>query len=180
MIKIHIGNLLDVTSGVIVHGCNAQGVMGSGVAKAIRDSYPGAYYTYVQMHMQRGLKLGQVVYHVPFLRLFIANAITQEMFGGSQRHADYFAIRKAFRHIGRLVEGFPRDGNFEVHFPLIGAGLANGDWAKISKIIDETIPDAVGKNLWVLNDKTAAEVMAGSSEIHVIGLESGNEKDNPA
>lgn len=30
MIKEHKGDLLSVTEGIIVHGCNAQGVMGSG------------------------------------------------------------------------------------------------------------------------------------------------------
>ena len=33
MIEYRKGNLLDVTSGLIAHGVNCQGVMGSGVAK---------------------------------------------------------------------------------------------------------------------------------------------------
>lgn len=40
MIEYRKGNLLDITSGVIVHGCNMRGVMGSGVALAIRNKYP--------------------------------------------------------------------------------------------------------------------------------------------
>jgi len=36
MIKVNKGNLLDVTSGIIVHGCNAKSVMGSGVALAVK------------------------------------------------------------------------------------------------------------------------------------------------
>lgn len=34
MIQYKTGNLLDTPDSYIVHGCNAQGVMGSGVAKA--------------------------------------------------------------------------------------------------------------------------------------------------
>lgn len=179
MIKVHVGNLLDVKYGIIVHGCNAHGVMGSGVAKAIRDLYPVAYHVYARTHAQEGLELGQVVYHTPFFGLLIANAITQFDFGGPERHADYYAIRLAFRKIGRFAQEFAHNNGFEIHFPLIGAGLANGDWAKISKIIDETIPDNVGKNLWVLNENFAQSAISSAPEIHV-RTEVRNEKDHTA
>jgi O-acetyl-ADP-ribose deacetylase (regulator of RNase III) len=180
MIKVHVGDLLSVQRGLIVHGCNAQGVMGSGVAKAIRDKYPAAYYKYQNRFAMDGLNLGQIVWHVPQEGLLIANAITQDKFGGTERHVDYWAIRKAFQRIKFVLEGALFTSGIEAHFPMIGAGLANGDWKIISKIIDETIPDEMGKNLWVLNDEVAAEVMAGSSEIHVIELESSNEQNDAA
>lgn len=37
-IERHVGNLLDATTWIIVHGCNARGAMGAGVAKAIVKS----------------------------------------------------------------------------------------------------------------------------------------------
>jgi O-acetyl-ADP-ribose deacetylase (regulator of RNase III) len=37
MIETRKGSLLDAT-GIIVHGCNCQGVMGSGVALAIKKA----------------------------------------------------------------------------------------------------------------------------------------------
>ena len=40
-------NITEVTQGVIVHGCNAQGVMGSGVAKQLRAKYPEIYVDYL-------------------------------------------------------------------------------------------------------------------------------------
>lgn len=36
-------NLLDISHGIIAHGCNAQGVMGAGVAKQIKIKYPTAF-----------------------------------------------------------------------------------------------------------------------------------------
>ena len=37
--KIVVSDLLDIEQGMIVHGCNAQGVMGAGVADQIRRKY---------------------------------------------------------------------------------------------------------------------------------------------
>ena len=41
------GNLLDAQTDVIAHQVNCQGVMGSGVAKQIRDKWPRVYDSYV-------------------------------------------------------------------------------------------------------------------------------------
>ena len=42
-----VGNLLDeVTTGCIIHQVNAQGVMGSGIAWAIRERYPQVWTDY--------------------------------------------------------------------------------------------------------------------------------------
>ena len=40
---IKFGNILDA-KGIIMHGCNAQGVMGSGLAKDIRERWPAVGY----------------------------------------------------------------------------------------------------------------------------------------
>ena len=44
--RIIIGNILDVTHGVIAHQVNCRGVMGGGVAKVLRDKYPAMYENY--------------------------------------------------------------------------------------------------------------------------------------
>jgi len=62
MIKYVRGNLLDAPQPIIVHQVNCQGVMGSGVAKAIRDKYPQAYQAYRSMQESYTVKsslLGQ-------------------------------------------------------------------------------------------------------------------------
>ena len=75
------GNILEVESGVIVHGCNSHGVMGSGVAKAIRERYGEAYSAYYEYYKKHGLELGDVIMKRVSKPLWIANAITQENFG---------------------------------------------------------------------------------------------------
>ena len=53
-IKVKLGDICSVNSGIIVHGCNAQGVMGSGVAKAIRLKYPQVFEDYKNFKNQFG------------------------------------------------------------------------------------------------------------------------------
>ncbi|ESQ88967.1 hypothetical protein ABAC460_14395 [Asticcacaulis sp. AC460] len=40
------GDLLEAPERVICHGCNAQGVMGSGIAVPIRNRYPMVFKAY--------------------------------------------------------------------------------------------------------------------------------------
>ena len=85
MKHLYNSNILDVTSGVIVHGCNAQGVMGSGVAKQLRAKYPEIYDAYVKHLGNFKAKpcspLGSVNFVLVHSSLTVANAITQEFYG---------------------------------------------------------------------------------------------------
>lgn len=137
------GNLFDAfldEDVIIVHGCNAQGVMGSGVARFVRDNFPKAYYDYVRVfEEQQGLSLGQVIMSEVLPRRIIANAITQRYYGGDgKRYVDYDAVRESFRK----VYTFAKDNNYgNVAFPKIGAGLGGGDWGVIEKIIKEELKE---------------------------------------
>ena len=71
------GDLMTSDIRHIIHGCNAQGVMGSGVAKLIRDKYPSAYTDYNDVYNNKGLELGEIVISVQNDGKIICNAITQ-------------------------------------------------------------------------------------------------------
>lgn len=144
-ITYRTGDLLSASESAIVHGCNAQGVMGAGVAKAIRARYPQAYSVYRTRFETQGLELGETIWvdcdpHV------VINAITQDRYGrGPQRYADYDAIERAFRRIDAVAHATqtytgdrptPPKVIDAVAMPLIGAGLAGGSWSKIAEIIE--------------------------------------------
>ena len=126
------GNLLECTEDVIVHGCNAQGKMGSGVAKAIREKYPEAYNAYKAEYDNHWLLVGEVIGAYSGDKL-ILNAITQTHYGRDKNrvYVDYDAVRTAFKFINEHCD-YP-----SIAMPKIGAGLANGDWNIIEKIIEE-------------------------------------------
>ena len=146
------GDLLDVTNGIIVHGCNAHGVMGSGVANAVRRKYPGAYEIYREAYNEGLLKLGTVVYYQVTTELVIANAITQQNFGGDgKRYVSYDAVDNCMRTIAHDLNTdlFGKDFPKVVHMPLIGAGLGGGDWDVIYQIVVKALGN-IPNQVWTL------------------------------
>lgn len=128
------GDLLLTDVKHIIHGCNSKGVMGSGVAKAIRDKYPQAYRDYNDKYNNYGLELGTIVVSVQDDGKVIHNAITQKDYGrdSNRVYVSYWAIANVFRHIESW-------GIKEIALPKIGSGLANGDWNVIEAIIENTL-----------------------------------------
>jgi len=134
MIKYVKGDLLETNAKNIIHGCNSHGVMGSGVAKAIRAKYPQAYQDYQDIYNRRGLELGDMIISVQNDNKTIYNAITQQDYGRDPLtvYVSYWAIAEVFRKVNTL-------GIDSIAMPMIGAGLANGDWDVISAIIENTL-----------------------------------------
>lgn len=163
--QVHEGDILTVEKGIIVHGCNCQGRMGSGLAKVIRDKWPTVYGEYRTIYMRSGLFLGDIIslastrfdinpdYVNAFAQelpenVIVVNAMTQYDYGRDKNvvYVDYDAIVAAFARVKILAKatGLP------VHFPKIGAGLANGDWDIILPSILNTLGHDIEKHLWVL------------------------------
>lgn len=148
MKKIKFGNLINQPFGIIVHGCNAQGVMGSGFAKQLKDKYPSAFDDYYNQYKTDGLELGSIVKSKINENLWILHAITQQDYGRDKnvKYVNYQAVKYAFT----TVKGFAQDLRLPVHYPLIGAGLANGEWAIISDVIESAFDGTlVEHNLWL-------------------------------
>lgn len=156
-IHTHVGNLLDVQSGIIVHGCNCMGVMGSGIAKEVKDKYPKVFKNYsehLKVHGTISRALGTInsnTIREKYPKLIIVNAFTQLDYGRDKDkvYVDYEAISKCFTQIKSIAEYYDLD----VHFPLIGCGLANGDWPTVKFLIKTSLGPRVRKHLWVLTEK---------------------------
>lgn len=152
-IQQHKGDLLAVARGIIVHGCNARGVMGAGVAAAVRKRFPAAYDAYLGRHRTVGLRPGDVIAvtvreDAAGAQLIVANAVTQDDFGRDPQrvYVDYDALERAFV----LVRGLALHHGLPVHFPLIGCGLANGRWEEVACCIERALGPEVDKHLWML------------------------------
>lgn len=132
MIQYRKGNLLDVKTGIIAHGCNCQGVMGSGVALAVKNKYPVAFEKYLDTvydQIDRSDLLGS--YHIVPVGpgLWVANMFTQEIYGGDgQKYVSYDAIDACFVNI--------QTNGHVLNIPKIGAGLGGGSWNVIESIIE--------------------------------------------
>lgn len=141
------GDLFSSTSGLIVHGCNAQGVMGSGVAKIVKNDYSELYsvyrkeYLHYKNKMTSALPLGNITYARLSQDLYGVNMVTQNKYRGmngnydDRRWVSYDAIDIGFRELINMIN----DGVFgsvnDVNIPMIGAGLGGGDWDIILTIL---------------------------------------------
>lgn len=146
MIIYKKGSIADATETIIVHGCNAQGRMNSGVAKVLREKWPELTWdVYSKKHQESGLKVGEVVFGYDDNNRYIANAITQEFYGyDGKLYLSYEGLREALEIIDSAVYREDYSGNLPegtlapVAMPRIGAGLAGGDWEIILQIIEES------------------------------------------
>lgn len=132
------GDLLSVETGIIAHGVNCCGVMGSGVAKQIRAKYPAVFDRYQEFVKQLGISaLGNIngLSVSPTLRVF--NCYTQINYGSLPVisrygcHLDYAALENSLW----LLAQFTVQYNHEVYIPKIGCGLAGGDWKRVEEIL---------------------------------------------
>lgn len=123
---------------IIVHGCNCQNTMGSGIAKQIKDQYPEAFqvdYAYdIMVKDTRYNKLGNYSKTKIFSKstFLIVNAYTQ--FNYVPRGEDHFEYA-SFAVILQKLEHFY--GNYDFGFPYIGMGLAGGDSDRIMATLEE-------------------------------------------
>ena len=152
--NIKVGDIFEeATEGYIMHGCNAQGVMGSGVAKIVKDRYFEAFKTYASQHPY--YILGEVIPQKVTDDLVIINAITQDQFGTHKVQVDYDAVEQACRGAQYLANSGMVESK-EIHFPFIGAGLAGGDEHTLLTIFDRQFSHDQDGTLWLLPDHPLA------------------------
>ena len=150
-IEYRVGNLLDTEAKYIVHGCNSKGIMGSGVALAIRNKWPSVFWDYKQEYDNHGLYLGTNIYSDTDDGKVIVNAITQKNFGrdSAVTYVSYAAIMSCMLDIERDMLRTGEEIQ-EIAMPLIGAGLANGKWDFIAPRIEKAF-DVMKPIVYVLD-----------------------------
>lgn len=124
---------------ILIHGCNAQGVMGSGVAALVKRLYPYAFEAYKAEHRDFGLVLGDVVYGMPKDGyVVVANAITQQNYGRDGKlYVSYDAVVDSLLNVAK----FAKTNKFPVIFPMIGGGLGGGDIKRLTAIFQAAFHD---------------------------------------
>lgn len=137
--KIVKGDLLQLAEDglfdVILHGCNCLCNMGSGIAKTIKDKYPQAYKADCETEKGDKSKLGTYTYSMigKGNNVVLLNAYTQYAYSRDKVDVDYDALKSVFIKIKKDFLGK------RIGYPLIGAGLAGGDWKIIEAIINKEL-----------------------------------------
>ena len=166
------GNLITLAEegyfDVITHGCNCFCTMGAGIAPQMAKAFDCDTFP-MEADIHRGdiNKLGTIDYEIQEVyenkpitvggsthkvrdfggkELIVVNSYTQYHYGrnhkdGVSTPVDYDAITMCMRKINHIFKGKT------IGLPMIGAGLACGDWEIIEKII-ETELDAM--DVWIV------------------------------
>ena len=132
---------------IIVHGCNCFHTMGGGIALQLAQTFPGpdgpaAIDRECTVYGDRE-KLGAFTlasgWSYDSEHIVVINGYTQFGFepqSDGSPPVDYDAVRNVFKALAQLCENLE---DVRIGYPAIGAGLAGGDWDKISAIIDEEL-----------------------------------------
>lgn len=117
---------------VFGHGCNCFCTMGAGIAAGVKNKWSGAYQADLETTSGDEDKLGT---YSKWSNddITILNMYTQYDFKGRGNKADYVAIRNCMKQLRREFSGK------KIALPLIGAGLAGGDWGLIETIIKQEL-----------------------------------------
>ena len=128
------GDMLDITSGILIHQQNCQKKMGAGIALQIRNKFPTHYSDY----MRADMVLGTLVTTRINNKLGVIGMLAQYEYGSDKKQTNYSAFEKCLYKIKALHE---MNKSVEYYMPyLIGCALAGGDWNTVSKMVYEICP----------------------------------------
>lgn len=151
MVEIIEGNLLESGCTFICHQVNAQGIMGSGIAKQIRDKWPTVYNEYKNF-IDIGYDnkwfdwssniLGNICWTEIEPNRWVVNFFSQDKYyPRNVCHTDYYAFQKCCWNLKRMLKRLNME-NCIIGFPYkIGCGLAGGDWNIVYNIIEDEFKD---------------------------------------
>lgn len=143
-LKFVNGDILNTRANIIVQSVNHRKVMGSGLARQIRNKYPDIINGYISMCnsytfrsiMERGL----VYWHSVFLEdgsiRQIACVFGQEDYGTDKKYTNYLSLANGINSVFSMAEYH----GYSVAIPYgIGCGLGGGSWEIVLDMIMDTL-----------------------------------------
>jgi O-acetyl-ADP-ribose deacetylase (regulator of RNase III) len=172
MIRYKEGDLIQLAKegnfDVITHGCNCFCTMGAGIAPQMAKAFGCDNFQLERRGRGDINKLGCIDYEIKEIYikkpifgtlitdfggqdLVVVNSYTQYRYGrnhadGDKTPVDYDAIRLCMRKINHIFKGKT------IGLPMIGAGLAGGNWSVIERIIEKELN---AMDIWVVKYKKA-------------------------
>lgn len=120
---------------VLLHCCNGQGVMNSGIAKQIRQEFPDAF----DMYKAQGYRLGTVSRAEG-----IFNMVAQEYYGyDGRKYVNYGALANCLKAVdGTLKDYMSHYAPFKIGIPYkMASDRAGGDWKVVIELVEWFLKD---------------------------------------
>lgn len=104
------------------HGCNRRGVMGAGVAKAVRDRWPDLYKHYRNFCLSGQADMGYCLFWVTKDGEIIFNLFTQDGLGPVATSEALYSAIQSMVFVARAIFG-DSVVSCRIGLPLIGSGI---------------------------------------------------------
>lgn len=132
--------------GIILQQVNCMGVMGTGIALAIRTKWPIVFKEYASFC--RGKRSSDLLGEFQLVQVendvWVGNCFGQEFYGRTHRHTDYDALQESLIKFRVLIH--PHLEEQPIWYPKMGCSNAGGDWTIVNKILSECL-NGVSHNL---------------------------------
>lgn len=155
MIRYVKGDITKSNCDIICHQVNCQGVMNSGVAKAIRNKWPEVYEQYRTLCKKQngsswllGVMQPVEIQHIP--PRYVVNLFAQQYYGyNGTRFTDYEAFYNSLSHLTIKFSDAP---DKTIAFPYkIGCIRGGANWNIIKTMIEEVFAER-DVTFYYLND----------------------------
>lgn len=140
MIKIINGDILQAKENLICHQVNCQGVMGSGLAKSIREKFPKVYNSYKDM-VNKYIEennihnlLGRVAGVDVEENKWVVNMFGQFSYGynSNVQYTRTEALFECFKEVRAIAER----NRLTVAMPyMVGCGLGGAKWEEVEELL---------------------------------------------
>ena len=134
------GDIFESGADIIVHQVNCQGVMGSGVARQVRERYPNVYNKYAE-ECKKSNPLGKILIvradNADNSKPLIANLFAQDKYGyDGGCYTDYEALQKCLDALNICAKGMT------VAIPYMMSCYRGGaNWEIVARMIINTLKD---------------------------------------
>lgn len=141
MIKHIKCDIFESGADVICHQVNCQGVMGSGIAKQVREKYPEVYDAYMTLAPHGSHLLGNVLMVQVSDTQSVGNLFSQDNFGYDGKcYTNYPMLQNCLYNVKEICKE-----NKTIAIPYkLGCCRGGGDWNVVYKIIEEVFEDYNG------------------------------------
>ena len=144
MIKHIKCDIFESGADVILHQVNCQGVMGSGIARQVKEKFPVVFHAYKAFCDIKDDK-SELLGTAQFIRVneggyagYVVNLFAQEKFGYDGKcYTDYDALKECLEDVSNYFH------NQTIAIPyLMGCARGGGDWNIVYKMIEEVFKDS--------------------------------------
>ena len=135
MIRVLVGNMFESKMTTLVNTVNCVGVMGKGIAQAVKKRYPQMFDDYVRRCRSNQVNLGEPYHYSDLTGVSIVNFPTKGHWKSTTRVSDVQAGLKFFAdHV--------REWEIEsVAFPPLGCGNGGLEWEQVGPLMYSNLKD---------------------------------------